>query len=100
MTIRETFDMEEVLRYQTTSAVPKEYLDALRNRATNAITDSIPVILEHLFDNYGVVEMEKVHREEHVLRDLKYNPPTPLVIIFNKIEDLQDLATAAYNPYT
>ena len=97
---RETVDLEKALRYQITAAVPEEYLDALRNRAANAITDTIPVILQHLFDNYGTVEMEEVLREEQNLRDIKYTPPTPLVAIFNKIEDLQDLATAAYSPYT
>ena len=97
---RETVDLEKALRYQITAAVPAEYLDALRNRDANAITATIPEILEHLFDNYGVVEVEAVLREEQTLREIKYTPPTPLITIFNKIEDLQDLATAAYTPYT
>ena len=97
---RETTDMEKAMRYQITAAVPEEYLDALRNREANAITNTIPEIIEYLFDNYGIVEMEEVLKEEHSIRESKYSPPTPLVTIFNKIEDLQDLATAAYNPYT
>ena len=97
---RETSDLEKALRYQITAAVPEEYLDALRNREANAIMEPIPEILEYLFDNYGVVEMEEVLRQEQNLRETKYTAPTPLIAIFNKIEDLQDLATAAYNPYT
>ena len=97
---RETTDLEKALRYQITAAVPEEYLDALRNRGANAITEDIPTILDYLFDNYGVVEQEEVQKEEQILREIKYSPPTPLVTIFTKIEDLQDLATAAHNPYT
>ena len=34
------------------------------------------------------------------MRDNKYAPPTPLVTVFNKIEDLRDLAEATHNSYT
>jgi hypothetical protein len=97
---RETTDVEKALRYQITSAIPKEYLDSLRNREANAITLSIPDILDYLFQNYGTVEQEEVTKEEQIVREFKYNPPTPLVVIFNRIEDLRDLAEAALNPYT
>ena len=97
---RKTIDLEKAFRYQITAAVPEEYLDTLRNREVNAITETIPTILQHPFDNYGTVEMEKVLKEEQVLRNLKYTPPTPLITIFNKIEDLQESAAAVYNPYT
>ena len=97
---RETTDVEKALRHQITAAIPREYLDALRNREANAITISIPDILDYLFLNYGTVEQEEVTREEQLVRNIKYAPPTPLVVLFNKIEDLRDLAEAANNPYT
>ena len=81
---RETTDMEKASRYQITAAVPEEYLDAQRNRNANAITTNIPTILEHLFDNYSLVEQEEVLREEQNIQETKYSSPTPLVTIFNK----------------
>ena len=73
---REIIDLEKALRHQITAAVPEEYQDALRNREANAITETIPTILQHLFDNYGKVEMEEVLKEEQFPRYL--NPPPPV----------------------
>ena len=52
-----------------------------------------------MFENYGTFDQEKVLKEEQVIREIKDVPPTLLVIVFNKIENLQDLAQAVFNPY-
>ena len=49
--------------------------------------------------------MESLNRERYSKKNKIYEkssipPPTPLVTIRNRIDDLHDLATVAYNPYT
>ena len=48
------------------------------------ITDPFNVKFEP-FDNYGSVEQEEVLKEEQQIREYKYAPPTPLVVLYNKL---------------
>ena len=53
---REVTDIMKTITYRFTAAVLEEYLDYLRNRGSNSITEGIQEILEYLFGNDGVVE--------------------------------------------
>ena len=97
---RETVDMEKALIKQIVQAVEPKYLKSLRNSTTNAITKSIPEILEYMFARYGRVDPETLHKKELSVRQMQYDLQEPLVVVFEEVEELEKLATAAGNPYT
>jgi len=73
---------------------------ALRNRATNCITLPIYAIIKHLFTTYGKVSPTKLLAKEAKMKQLIYDPTTPLDVILNPIDDLADYASAANNLYS
>ena len=82
------------------AAIQDSYLSALKNRQTNTITEHLHTIIEYLFRNYGRVTPAQLAHEEQQVQNFVYDPTLPIVVVFNKIEDLMDLATAAGSPYT
>jgi len=88
-------NVERALRQQIVKAVDDSYLTALRNRQTNTIDVSIPVILDYLFSNNGRVTPAMLHHEEKLVKEMFYDPTHPVDVIFNKLEDLSDLSAAA-----
>ena len=73
---------------------------ALRNRQTNTIDGSIPVIIDYLFSTHDRVTPAMLHEEEKQVKDMFYDPAHPIDIIFNKVEDLSDFSTAARADFT
>ena len=93
-------NVEQALRKQVVAAIDPSYLAALKNRQTNTITLQLNEIIEYLFRNYGRVTPAHLVNEEQQLLAWSYDPSLPIVLLFNKINDLMDLANAAGSPYS
>lgn len=96
----ECHHVEQALRKQIVTAVENSYLAALKNRQTNTITTPLDQVIEYLFRNYGRVTPAQLVHEEQQLTNWVYDPTLPIVIVFNKVDDIADLATAAGSPYS
>jgi hypothetical protein len=97
---REYTGFKKALIQQIVKALDPQYLAALRNRQTNAITANVNQILQFLFQAYGKVSPQLLHAEEENVKAHIYNPNHPIDIIFNLVEDLVDFSDAADIPYT
>ena len=95
---REVTGVEKALIQQLVIAIDGPYLVALRNRHTNSITGPIAVILKHLQENYGKITPQVLQEKDDALMRMSYNPQEPIDVIFNAIEDLNELATIANTP--
>ena len=63
-------------------------MKALRNSISNTITNNILTILEHLFDNYGVIKDDTQADREQSIHTMIYDLTQPIITIFNALEDL------------
>ena len=97
---REVDNVEKALKKQLVDAMPELYLKRFRNRNTNTLTDSLPVILAYLFQTYGDISDEELTKAEETLKAKVFDITQPLAIMYNEIQDLQDLATAANNAFS
>ena len=97
---REAVEVRKALIKQIVAAVEDQFLDELRDEASNDIEESIPDILKYLFDNFGDVGSADVQREEAKLKAFHWNVVDPPMGFFTMIEDFQVLATAAGLPRT
>ena len=93
-------NVEQALRQQIVKAVDDAFLTALRNRLTNTIDVAIPVILDYLFTNHGRVSPAMLQAEEKAVKEMYYDITHPIDVIFNKVEDLNDLSIAARADYS
>ena len=93
-------NVEQALRQQIVKAVDDAYLTALRNHLTNTIDATIPVILDYLFTNHGRVSPGMLQAEEKAVKEMHYDITHPIDVIFNKLEDLNDLSIATRADYT
>ena len=73
---------------------------SFHNEFSSVINTQIPDILSHLIDTYGKVQEENIMQDEGILRVRVFNITEPLVVMYNEIDDLQQLATAARLPYS
>ena len=97
---KEMTNLEKALLNIISQAVPEMYLKPYRNEHSNAITTPIPDIFNDLMAIYGVVPEDDLVAAESALRARVFDIAQPLVIIYNEMDDLQQLATAAGVPYT
>ena len=97
---RETIDVEKCLIKQIVAALENKYLKSLRDPNSNSIMLPVYDVLTHLFDRYGRVDAETLADIDAKVRNLIYDISEPLVTLFNEIEELARLATAASNPYS
>ena len=93
-------NLEQALWQQIVKVIEDSYLTALQNRQTNTIDVTIPVILDYLFSNHGHVTPTMLLQEEKLVKEMFYDPTHPIDVIFNKVEDLSNLAAAARADYT
>ena len=68
-----------------------------RSRHTNTLTASLPVILAYLFQTYGDISEEELTSADETLKAKVFDITQPIEVMYNEIQDLQDLATAANN---
>ena len=97
---REANDVEQRIIKQIVQAIDPTYLKMLRDPNTNTITCNIPMIVEYLFMNYGLIKDSHLTEAEAKLRSFQYDLLDPLVKIFNEVEELQHLGNTAVNPYS
>ena len=90
--------VEVALRNQIVEAIEEEYLTPLRNHTTDMINDPIPSIFTFLRDNYGKLAPAQLKERETEIDNLVYDPSQNVDIIFNKIQEFQDLCTLLDNP--
>ena len=55
--------IQKVLKQQLVQAIPKVYLESLRDPITNTNDRPIHGIIQHLFDTYGNVTSQKITEE-------------------------------------
>ena len=92
--------LEKYLIKLISHAIPSIFLKPFRNRSSNAITTDIPTILTTLFADHGQIPEEELLMEENNLRAKVFDIVQPLIILFNEVEDLKELALASNNPYS
>lgn len=97
---RETVDVEKTIVKQIVAALDPKYLKSLRNRLTNSITETIPKILRHLKDTYGVVPPDVLAEKEKIVRNIQYDLREPLNTFFDEVDDLRLLGVEARLPYS
>ena len=93
-------NVEQALKQQIVKAIDDAYLTALRNRQTNTIDVTLPVLIDYLFTNHGRVTPAMLQHEEKQVQEMFYDPIHPVDVIFNKVEDLADLAAAARTEFS
>ena len=96
----QVIDLEKALLRLMSQAVPSMYLKPFRNRHSNAIESTIPDLLSHLLSTYGNVQEDDLLRAEATLRARVFDITEPLVVMYNEVDDLQELATSAGLPYS
>ena len=96
----EVTHIEKAIFTQLSKALPELYLKRFRNVHLNTITSNIPTVLEDLFTTYGNIEPELLDNKKEQLEAKVFDTTEPLAILFNEVEDLLALSTAASNPYT
>ena len=97
---RECDNVDKCLKKQLNRAIPDLYLKRFKNRLTNTITTPIPTILQYLFSTYGKITSDKVTAVESALRTKVFDITQPMEVMYNEVEDLQELATAGSMPFS
>ena len=97
---KEMVAVEKALLKQMSRALPVIYLKTFRNKHSNAIDKPVSEILAYLFTTYGRVSQQTLSEEQVKLREKVFDISEPLIMMYNEVEDLQDLATAAVNPFS
>ena len=97
---KELVQLETVLLKLLSQALPFMYLQPFRTEESNAITTPIADILDTLMTTYGTVPEEDLLSADSALRSRVFDITKPLVIIYNEMDNLQQLATAAGLPYS
>ena len=73
-------------------AVEPEYLQALRNLATDMIIGDIPTIISYLITTYGKLSESELLTMEQNLTATTYDPRQPVDTVFNAIDNYVELA--------
>lgn len=85
--------MERTIIQQIVAGVEPKYLLALRQPGTDLLHQTIPQILEHLFDTYGDVRILQSRVE-----NLAFPIAEPVDMIFTKIDKLAAIAEIVNSP--
>ena len=85
---------------QIINAVDSKYLKPLRDITTNKLNQSIPDILEYLFDTYRDVSPQEFLSLRRHLEMTTFDPQDPVDVVFTEIGDLAEVATAIGDPLT
>ena len=93
-------NVEKALQRHIQDAIEDKYLESMVNEDTQLIDEDIPTVLLYLFDTYGKIPSEEVKQKEAEIRTMTYHPADPMILLFNPIEKLKKMATAAEIAYT
>ena len=75
------------------------YLKGIMDRNVGLAHMTIQDILAFLFQNYGNITQYDIEGNDKKLKD-KWDANTPIEMLFDQIDDAQDFASAAGQPYT
>ena len=75
------------------------YLKGITDRNVGLAHITIRDILAHLFQNYGNITQYDIEENDKKLKE-KWDANTPIEMLFDQIEDAQDFAAAAGQPYS
>ena len=64
------------------------------------INNTIPEIFDYLTETYGQITEQELSDKEDEIKNLTYNPTTPVDTVFNKINWFQDLCNLSNNKKT
>jgi HPt (histidine-containing phosphotransfer) domain-containing protein len=90
--------IENAMKQQLLNAFELDYLTDLIDRNTQSLTHSIPEIFEHLYKSYGTISLAEFYEKQQQLEDAPLDLQVPLTVLWNKIEDLQELAEHIQSP--
>eukprot|EP00957_Ditylum_brightwellii_P211860 15366685-Ditylum_brightwellii.AAC.1 len=82
--------IEKILIQQIIDAVDATYLTAIRDPITHQVKSTIPIILKHLFDNYGDFMAEELRELQEQVENLTYQPTKLIDTIFAKSNTLAE----------
>ena len=97
---REATNVRAAMLKQLAVAIPEMYIKRFRNKYTHALDGDIYAILNYLLKTYGKVTSEQVQEMEDTLRGRVFDITEPIILLFNEVEDLQEVATQNGNKYT
>ena len=97
-TYNDCMSVERQLKKKIVAAIDSDFLDEITDRTTDSINLNISAMLTHLFNQYGYVEPETLAEKETKLMTYFWDPSEPTVIMYNKIDNLINLARAAGLP--
>ena len=80
--------------------IPSIILKSSRNKHSNAIEKIILDILKFLFSTYENNSDKNLLTEEKNLHSKAFDITNPMIIMYNKVEDLEELEEATKNPFT
>lgn len=90
--------IENALKQQILNAFDHDYLADLIDRDTQSITSNISEIFTHLYTAYGRISLAEFHERQKAIEDEALDLQVPLTVLWNKIDDLKDLAEHIHAP--
>ena len=85
--------IESLVRDQISETIEPDFLEALRDPATDMITSNIPTIFDELMNLYGQLTPLELDERETTVKAMVFNPSTTVNVVFNAIQRFQDLCT-------
>ena len=95
---QETTRTDQALQQQLIAVFDEEYLRGLRNMHTGYVGVTTQQMLDHLYDNYGIITAVDIEDNDTRMRE-PYNPTFPIETLFHQIELAVEYATAGKRPY-
>ena len=95
---QETTRTDQALQQQLLSVFDEEYLRGLSNLHMGYVGVSTNTMLQHLYDNYGVITAVDIEDNDTTMRS-DYNPSQPIEVLFHQIETAVEYAEAGNRPY-
>lgn len=84
--------IETAIKQQLRNAFEPDYLADLIDRNTQSLLAPIHEIFEYLYSAFGAVTIAEFYDIQQQLEDAPLNLSIPLTVLWNKIEDLKELA--------
>ena len=94
----ETTRTDQALQQQIITVFDEEYLLGLRDPHTGFVGITTLNMLQHLYDNYGVISAVDLADNDDKLREA-YDPSQPIETLFHRFEAAVEYADAAKRPY-
>eukprot|EP00957_Ditylum_brightwellii_P140435 10699875-Ditylum_brightwellii.AAC.1 len=92
------YNAYKALKNQLLTLVNDNYITAIKEQHIGYTNRSVGDILGHLYNIYGAISSTMLQKSAKHMRT-PYDPSAPIKHLFKRIDDAQDLATDARNPY-